>query len=139
MRLFSKGCEYAIRVLTQIPPESNGKNFSVKEICQRAGMPLWFTRKMLRLLVERKLLIATQGPGGGYRFAKSPKKISVLNIIEAVDGAGILEQCVMGLRGCNDGNQCALHGVWKNLRSRIVGELTRTSLFQQIKGTKRQN
>ncbi|MCH7649769.1 MAG: Rrf2 family transcriptional regulator [Nitrospinae bacterium] len=86
-RLYSKGCEYAIRALVHAAPKKKGERFKAKAICEKAGIPESFTRKVFRLLVHAGFLEALRGPGGGYALLEDPERISLLEIIKAVDGA----------------------------------------------------
>ena len=54
--------------------------------------------------------------------------ISMLRIVEAVDGAGRYDRCICGSTECNDNASCGMHDSWKPLRSRIIGYLEGTSI-----------
>src|SRR5262249_41696424 len=55
-------------------------------IAQDRGIPERFLLKVLKPLVSEQILVSVKGPNGGYRLARPAKEISVLEIIEAVDG-----------------------------------------------------
>src|SRR5262245_65907870 len=55
-------------------------------IAQKRGIPERFLLKVLKPLVSAGLLYSVKGPNGGYRLAKQPKEITILEVIEAVDG-----------------------------------------------------
>src|SRR3989338_1455537 len=93
--LYSKGCEYALRALTEIPLKQKIIGFSVKSVCKSAKIPESFTRKTFQTLAKNRILVARPGPGGGYRFRKDPSQVSVLDIIYAVDGDDAFDKCVI--------------------------------------------
>jgi Rrf2 family protein len=55
-------------------------------IAQARGIPERFLLKVLKPLVSSRVLLSIKGPNGGYRLARSPREISMLEIVEAVDG-----------------------------------------------------
>lgn len=101
-RLYSKGCEYAIRALSQVARRGGQARFTVKDVCRISGAPELSTRKIFQALVQREVLQATPGPGGGYTFAQPPEQLTMLKLIEAVDGQGTFNRCIMGLSTCGD-------------------------------------
>ena len=131
-RLYSKGCEYVIRALAQVNAAGNGKCFSVKEICKKADLPEWYTRKVFQSLAHHGFLSASRGPGGGYCFKVSPGKISVLSVIQAIDGKDVLDQCVMGSGKCKDRKPCPLHGKWIKIKAGLITELKSVTIQELI-------
>jgi Rrf2 family protein len=128
LRLYSKGCEHAIQVLSHLTPEERSKTFSVKEVCERVHLPEWSTRKAFQQLVHKGILKASQGPSGGYQFKGNPSKISLLQIIQAVDGEDALKGCVMGFSKCQKKHPCSFHPVWTEIRSTVMTALKLTFL-----------
>lgn len=122
-RLYSKGCEYALRALLEAASEGGIGRFQAGEVCQRAGIPEPFTRKVFQALVQAGFLKAARGPGGGYELSASPDEISLLEIIQAVDGNGTFDQCIMGLPQCGCENPCPLHHVWAQVKERLLIDL----------------
>jgi Rrf2 family protein len=119
LRLYSKGCEYAIRGLIHCAPRRNRSNITIKDVCRKAGIPEAFTRKMFQSLVKKGIVLAVPGPRGGYRLGRPAREINILDIIRAVDGEAALDTCLMGLRRCNDRNACALHTTWKKAKRNL--------------------
>jgi len=132
-KLYSKGCEYTLHALSCIPLKDADKKLTAKSLCKLAKIPEAFTRKMLQQLSQAGFLKAVRGPGGGYRLARNPKCISVLSIIEAVDGDGVFDQCVMGLPRCGDKKPCVIHNSWKKMKKVLLKELRVKSLFDLMK------
>lgn len=130
LRLYSKGCEHAIQVLSHLTPEERSKAFSITEVCKRTYIPEWSTRKVFQRLVRKGILKASQGPSGGYQFKARPGKISILRIIQAIDGKDALKGCVMGFSKCQNKNSCSFHPVWTEVRSTVMTALKLTFLDQ---------
>lgn len=132
-RLYSKGCEYALRALTAIPPERAADKISAIELCASAGIPEPFTRKALQVLSHAGFLKAVPGPGGGYRLTRHPKEITLLEIVLAVDGEDTFDGCLMGLPQCNDRKPCPVHETWKEVKGQLLKKLTRKTLYELMK------
>lgn len=134
-RLYSKGCEYAIRALIHMGPRENSQRFQAKDICKKADIPESFTRKIFQDLVAGGVLDAVPGPGGGYAIIKHPKDISLLDVIESVDGTNTFEGCILGLSECNANEPCPLHHAWSNAKEGLLKQLDAQTLQDLINTT----
>ena len=135
--LYSKGCEYTLRALICGLELTNGQGFRAEDACREAKVPESFTRKGFQRLAHRGILQTVKGPGGGYRFPSSTRTISILQIVRIVDGEEAYRHCVMGLSQCVDKAPCPIHEIWKKMKKRLIGELSRTSLHQIIHSSKK--
>lgn len=133
IKLYSKSCEYILRIVSQIPQEKYDQTFLARNLCRESRVPEYSARKGLQLLVQQKVLEAIPGPGGGYKFAIHPIKIPLLDIVDILDGRESLKRCIMGLPNCNSNNPCPMHNVWKGLREKVIREFRNKSLFDLMK------
>lgn len=131
-RLYSKGCQYAIRALSQAVPAEGEGPLSASALCARAGIPESSTRKILQVLAHGGVLEAIRGPGGGYVMKETPEKVSLLTIVEAVDGSDTFAHCVMGLPECSEAAPCPLHSVWSKAKEDLLARLDSKSLQDLI-------
>lgn len=129
-RLYSKGCQYAIRALLHMQRMSGqrGASFTAKAVCRQAGIPEAFTRKIFQALVQSGLLAAVPGRSGGYHLNQDPARLSVRRLIEAIDGPQTFDQCVMGLPVCGDEGPCPLHATWRNAKQHLLAALETITL-----------
>jgi Rrf2 family protein len=127
-RLYSKGCEYAIRALMQLTAAERGGTFTAKAVCCRAGIPEPFTRKIFQALVQGGFLAAVPGRRGGYRLKRAPERLSARCLIEAVDGAQTFGSCVMGLPVCSDRGPCPMHATWRSAKQHLLAALETITL-----------
>ncbi len=132
LRLFSKGCEYALRGLIHCAGEK-GSTHGFGRVCRKAGTPEHFTRKMFQKLAQKGILRSTPGPKGGYQLAVAPEEISLRQIIEAIDGDDAFEGCVLGLPKCQAEHPCALHDTWTTAKAGLLPELESTTLASLMK------
>lgn len=76
-----------------------------------------------------------RGPNGGVGLARPANQISLLDIIEAIDGSQIFTDCVLGLPGCGEQTPCPLHKPWAKRRDdlqQMFRRATLASLTQQM-------
>jgi Rrf2 family protein len=99
-----------------------------RKIAADTGIPSHFLAKILQDLTRHGFLRSSKGPRGGFRLLEDAEEISMLRIVEAVDGAGRYDRCIGGSAECNDKALCGMHDSWKPLRSRIIGYLEGTSI-----------
>lgn len=127
-RLYSKGCEYALRALAHLSPEEAEGRFQAKTLCETAGIPESFTRKVFQSLVQGGFLRAVRGPGGGYALTSKPSEISLLRIVHVVDGYDTFAACILGLDECNSQKPCPLHYMWAEIKTELQSQLQALTL-----------
>jgi Rrf2 family protein len=77
---------YALHALEYMATESKEKPVASHQIAKAKGIPERFLLKVLKPLVSARLLLSVKGPNGGYRLARPASKISLLEVVEAVEG-----------------------------------------------------
>ncbi|MBI1978196.1 MAG: Rrf2 family transcriptional regulator [Candidatus Omnitrophica bacterium] len=133
LRLYSKGCEYLIRCLSEISGSDCGNGFSIEAICKRAGTPKWFSRKIFQALAKKGVLVTKRGPGGGYHFRIHPSKVSILKVIQAIDGKNAFSKCIMRSSKCRGNDYCSLHPIWDGLKTSLINQLSTNTIDQLMK------
>jgi len=128
LKLYSKGCQYTLRALTFVVADKDKARFQAKDICERAEIPESFTRKVLQALVQGGFLQAHRGPGGGYSLTRDPSEITVLEVIQAVEGEDTFDHCILGFEECSGVNPCPLHDLWLVSKQNLIENLSGTTL-----------
>ncbi|HVP07673.1 MAG TPA: Rrf2 family transcriptional regulator [Candidatus Acidoferrum sp.] len=129
--IFSPTSQHALRALIYLAQHGADGPVRVQQIAASEGIPRQFLSKILHSLRNQGLVVATKGPGGGYALAKAPERVTVTDVVSAVDGELDLErQCILGLSRCHDESACALHEPWKKLRGRFIGTIGAMTLAQ---------
>jgi len=131
--IYSRSAEYAIRAFVHLAQVPEGKFAMVKNIAREEQIPSHFLAKILQQLARKGLLRSSKGPTGGFSLRVPASDISLLNIVEALDGLSAYEQCASGLPECNDEMPCSMHDSWKDLRERIKDYLGRNSITDLVK------
>src|SRR5438132_7022305 len=85
MRL-TRASSYALHAVVHMAGQKQNKPLASHHIAKARGIPERFLLKVLKPLVSARVLHSIKGPNGGYRLARSASDISMLEVIEAVDG-----------------------------------------------------
>lgn len=128
--LFSKHCEYALQAITYIAMKPARSATSIKELASRLDIPYHFLAKILQDLKAKGLLFSQKGPSGGFGLAKQARAITLLHVVDAIDGLDFSNRCVMGFTHCNDETPCAAHTHWGNIRKGIYAMLAERNLYE---------
>ena len=131
----SDAANLAIHAMAHIARARDGVNQSVGEIAAHQGVSEAHLSKVMQRLVKVGLLTSRRGPGGGFLLGRAADRISLLEILEAMDGPMSDCKCLLGRKQCLFGG-CALgallthvnHQVRVFLASRNLTELTGSSL-----------
>ena len=131
--IYSRTAEYAIRAFTHLGALPAGQTALAKDIAAEAGMPAPFLAHILQILARGGLLQSSKGPGGGFRLRVPAAEISLLRVVETIDGPGRYRGCPAGLPECNRKALCGMHDSFEPVRSRIIGYLEGTSVADLAK------
>jgi len=129
--LFSKGCTYAIRaslLVTLKEMDENRRFIPIRELSDELNLSFHFLTKIMQILTDARLMESFRGPNGGVGLARAAKDITLIEIVAAVDGMDLFNQCALGLPGCGDSTPCPLHDVWAKRRADLEKMLKKTTL-----------
>jgi len=126
--MFSRAAEYAIRAMTFLARQPQGKLTGAREISKAEQIPMAFLWKILHNLARRRLIRSFKGLHGGYELAAPARKISVEDVVRAMDNGDVAEGCVLGLAECSEKHPCPLHDSWKDIRGRLGEMMQQTTL-----------
>jgi len=130
--MFSASCHYGLQAMFYIASHcKEGCNIELKEIAEERDIPKHFLSKILQQLVREKLLCSMKGPHGGFRLSRDPATITLIDIVEAIDGVEIFDECGIGLRQCTEADPCPIHDDFKTLREQVK-ELFQTKTLEAL-------
>ena len=115
MRL-TRAAEYAVRCVLYMAQQPEHATIPRKEISRHMEIPDQFLGKIAQQLARAGLVEILQGARGGLRLLRTPKAISLLDVIEAVMGEIFLNDCIMTSLSCKRNDICPVHTVWKKAR-----------------------
>ena len=127
--MISKSCKYAIRASVYIAAKTReGEKPGVKEVAAEIEAPAAFTAKILQTLNKSKVVTSIKGPYGGFYCSDEQLKMPVLEVVSAIDGLGVFQECVMGLKQCSDAHPCPMHDKYAGTRDRLFKNFKDTSV-----------
>jgi Rrf2 family protein len=126
--IFTNATEYAIRGLAELAGRSTGGNMLLDQLVSGTDLPRDFMAKIFQKLVRGGILVSAKGRGGGFALARPAHQISLMQVVEAMEGPQLLDRCVVGLERCNDQMPCPQHDLYKPIRQRLKDYLNTTSV-----------
>ena len=130
MRLTTKG-RFAVTAMIDLAMRHGSGPVTLSEISERQKISLSYLEQLFGKLRRHALVDSVRGPGGGYCLAKSIDKVSVADIILAVDEPIDATQCG-GKENCRDDQKCLTHDLWAALNDRIFEYLQSVTLSQLV-------
>jgi Rrf2 family protein len=127
MRL-TRSADYALRAMIYLSGLPAGVPASGAIVAKATGVAEPFLLKVLRQLVQARLIQAQRGAKGGFQLALPAEQISMLRVIEAIDGPLDPRTCLIDDQPCNRKPWCGVHVVLADLQAQAVRELQRTSI-----------
>jgi Rrf2 family protein len=125
--IYSTAAEYAIRGLSEIAARGLNGRVLLDDVVAGAGLPRDFMAKVFQKLVHAGVLRSAKGRGGGFALSRPAHEITLMQVVEAVDGPQPYDRCVIGLARCSDDMPCAQHDLYKPIRQRIKDYLNTTT------------
>src|SRR4051794_31098910 len=128
--IFSNATEYAIRGLAELACRSDGTGRPVMldQLVEGTDIPRDFLAKIFQRLVRGGILTSTKGRGGGFALARPDHEITIMQIVECVEGPAAFDGCVVGMEACNDHMPCPQHDLYKPIRQRLKAYVQTTTL-----------
>ncbi|MDO8549169.1 MAG: Rrf2 family transcriptional regulator [Ignavibacteria bacterium] len=126
--IFSKKCEYGLQAVLYLATYDKGAIVSADDIAKKLSIPKEFVSKILQSLTESGIINSKKGKSGGFSLAQDPKKIKLLDIVAALDGLTMFNNCVLGFPNCNPTNPCPLHDKWGVLRTQTYNMLNEDTI-----------
>lgn len=122
----TRQADYAVRAVLHIAKLPEGERLATSTIAEQEHIPLPFLAKIISQLSVKGIVDAMRGARGGVQLARSPENISLLEVIEAIDGEITLNRCVLNEGACKMTNTCAIREVWCEAQSQLVTRLRGT-------------
>ena len=115
--IFSKPSEYAIRAVVYLAVNSSSnQRFGTKKIAEDLDFPEPYLGKVLQQLARNNIISSVKGPNGGFCLEEKAMDISLLKIIESIEGLAFFSSCGLGLHDCNDEKPCPIHNDYQAFR-----------------------
>ncbi len=127
----TRQADYAVRAVLYLARLDNTERAATSTVAQKQRIPPSFLAKIISQLSIAGLLHTSRGARGGVTLAREPKDITLLEVIEAIDGPIELNECVGEDASCAFDGDCPLRPVWCEAQKELVARLKSTN-FQQL-------
>ena len=130
MRLTTKG-RFAVTAMVDLAIRGGDEPVTLASISERQKISLSYLEQLFGKLRRHQIVESVRGPGGGYYLARPSTKISVADIITAVDEPVDATKCG-GKGDCHDDQQCITHDLWMGLNDALYRHLAAVDLQQLV-------
>ncbi len=128
----TRQADYAVRAVLYLARQSNTGRATTGMVAEEQHIPPSFLSKIVSQLTVAGILHTSRGAGGGVSLAREPKDISLLEVIEAIDGPIQLNECVSGKLLCSFGDTCPFRPVWCDVQDQLLKRLKDTTFTQLL-------
>ena len=126
----TRQADYAIRAVLYISKLGSSQRAATSQIAKEQRIPPSFLAKIISQLSIAGLLQTSRGARGGVTLAKAPQEITLLDVVEAIDGPIALNECVHDDGACSFGEECPLRPIWCDAQEDLVTRLKNTNFAQ---------
>ena len=137
MRLTTKG-RFAVMAMVDLAMRGGRGPVTLAKISERQQISLSYLEQLFGKLRRNNIVESVRGPGGGYNLARPGSKISVADIVVAVDEPIDATKC-HGEHNCQDGHKCITHDLWMGLNEKIFDYLESVNLSQLVDSFNKRN
>ncbi|MDD5469137.1 MAG: Rrf2 family transcriptional regulator [Anaerolineales bacterium] len=136
----TRQADYAVRAVAYLARLGLERRAATSQIAKEQKIPPSFLAKIVSQLSVAGLLQTSRGARGGVALARPPEEISLLEVVEAIDGPIMLNDCVAdGGSSCTFSEDCPIRPIWCDAQIELVDRLKRTTFSEVTNGHKRQN
>ena len=128
----TRQADYAVRAILYLAQMKHGCRAATSTIAREQHIPASFLAKIISQLSTAGLLHTSRGARGGVMLAREPKDITLLEVIEAIDGPIQLNECVRSDGVCMFEDPCPIKLVWCQAQEELVRRLKNTNFGQLL-------
>jgi len=122
--------EYAVRTMIHLAGAPPGKLAQIGDVSKEWEIPEGFLRKIVAQLSKGGLIRSQRGAGGGITLSRPADTLTLLDVIEAIEGKVFLNKCLIAPGTCHLDPTCAVHLVWCDAQQALRSILGKKSLAE---------
>ena len=126
----TRQADYAVRAVLYLAQQQPGQRVSTAEVGREQKIPVSFLAKIVAQLAAAGVLHTTRGAHGGLWLARPAEMLSVLEVVEAIDGPLALNACVLDPAACELSDDCAVRAVWCEAQADLARRLAQATFGQ---------
>ena len=132
----TRQADYAVRAVYHLTKLGTDSRAATSQIAEEQHIPPSFLAKIISQLSVAGLLHTSRGARGGVSLARDPQEISLLDVVEAIDGPILLNECVSDSGGCDFTDDCPMRPIWCEAQQHLVESLDGTKFADLAKNGK---
>lgn len=118
--MLSLTCTTAIKAVIYLASKfESPEKAGIKEIAEFIDASEHSVAKILQTLVKEEVINSSKGPNGGFYITSRQKNLSIIKVIDAIDGKEVFDQCGLGLSKCSATHPCPIHNDYKIIRDQF--------------------
>lgn len=126
----TRQADYAVRAILHLASIKPGDRAPTSQIARKQGIPPSFLAKIVSQLSVAGIVQTSRGARGGVSLAKASVEICLREVIEAIDGPILLNECVSNPDNCPYSDNCPVHGIWLEAQNDLIKRLSSTTFAQ---------
>jgi len=126
----TRATDYAVRIMIYLATLPQGTRVAAPELARGIQAPESFVSKVLQQLVQRGMVTSHRGAGGGFQLAVFPEKVSLLDVVEMIEGPLQINLCLPGEASCDRSSWCGAHPIWNEAQAALKRVLAGASIAQ---------
>lgn len=126
----TRATDYAVRIMVHLAALPEEARVAAPEVARGIEAPVSFVSKVLQQLVQRGMVTSQRGVGGGFQLAVQPEKVSLLDVVEMVNGPLQINRCLPGELTCDRKSWCGVHPIWAEAQAALKKVLGSVSIAQ---------
>lgn len=131
---FSRSTDYALMALSDLAALPADETLSARRVAAGRGLPTDLVAKILQGLRRAGLVSTRQGVRGGYRLARPPEEVPLVEVIEAVEGPLALVECGLDEHNCSLTPTCCVRAPLQRVHDLVTKTLSRLTLSHLLPG-----
>jgi Rrf2 family protein len=129
----TRQADYAIRAMLYLANLQPGERAATSQIAENKKIPSSFLAKIISQLSIAGLIHTSRGAHGGVTLARLPDQITVLDVVEAIDGPISINNCTLDPHVCEFGEECPIRPLWCDLQAELIARLRSTTFERFVK------
>ncbi len=132
----TRQADYALRAILYLARREGNQKAPTSQIAEFQEIPPSFLAKIISQLSIAGIINTSRGAHGGVSLARKPEEISLLDVVEAIDGPITLNECTKDPSICSFGESCPIHDVWCETQADLVKRLSQSTFDKLLERDK---
>lgn len=129
----SRTTDYAVRAVLHLAASAPSARVTAGQIARDQAIPPTYVPKVLQALARAGIVAGTAGRGGGVRLCRTPESLTVLEIVQAMEGPVTLNRCLVRPGECPRDTSCRVHHMWAEAQADLLKTLSGTTIASLLR------